>query len=282
MLKNKKVIFKNSRKFQFCSKKTYPNKKLGQHFLNDEVVIKKILNILNPLPNEYILEIGPGLGALTLPLLSVAEKLYVVEIDKRLIKPLSVLCTSNKIKIYNDNILNIKLSELEVQRTDCKKILFRIIGNLPYNISTPLLFHLIEQSDYIMDIHCLLQQELVERLIAKPGSKKYGRLSIMVQYRCKIEKLFEVNPQSLWPIPKVQSAFIRIIPYKELPIVIHNKPYFDEIVFRSFSKRRKIISNSLEGILSNTQIEQSGINPNTRPEQLSIEDFVTLSNISHN
>jgi len=250
-------------------------KRFGQNFLTDQSIIQNIIHYINPQDDQTIIEIGPGLGAITAPLLSETKSLTVIELDRDIIPKLQKNCDSlGELTVIQADVLNVNLKELQL--SDNKP--FRIIGNLPYNISTPILFHLMSQLDEIKDMHFMLQKEVVERMAAEPGSKTYGRLSVMLQYYCKIEYLFSIPPEAFTPAPKVTSALVRLTPFDELPIKVDNFKDFTQTVTQAFSQRRKTLRNSLKKMLDSTQIESCGIDPVIRPEQLSISDFVLLSN----
>ena len=246
-------------------------KRFGQNFLQDENVLQKIVAAINPQADDNLVEIGPGKGALTFPLLEKLKRLTVIELDRDLISALKN--HSERLLIHNVDALRFDFSTL----TNTPHSL-RVAGNLPYNISTPLIFHLLQQADYIQDMHFLLQKEVVDRLAAVPGNKDYGRLSVMVQYHCKVEKLFEVDRQAFKPAPKVTSALVRIIPYKQPPYPAADLAYFNHLVKQAFSQRRKTLRRSLNKLCDDAVFEAAGINPVLRPEQLSVADFVILAN----
>ena len=257
------------------SQKKYRTKKrFGQHFLHDLNVIQKMIYAINPKSDEKLIEIGPGLGALTFPLLEHMGQLEVVEIDRDVIQHLERQ-GQDKLTIHNVDALRFDFSSLYDESIGK----LRIVGNLPYNISTPLLFHLLESKDQIADMHFMLQKEVVDRLVAEPGNKDYGRLSIMAQYYCQTEYLFYVPPSAFSPAPKVDSAVLRIKPWDELPYISNNHNRLSQIVVEAFSKRRKTLRNSLKKMFTIEQIESVGIDASLRPEQISVEDYVNLSNI---
>jgi len=255
----------------------FPRKRFGQNFLNDTFVIEQIIAAINPKPDEMIIEVGPGLGALTKPLLQTTEQLHVIELDKDIIPLLSALPQNHQqLTIHQADVLKVDFASL----TDNKKPL-RIVGNLPYNISTPLIFHLLAQKDVIKDMHFMLQKEVVQRICAKPNTKAYGRLSIMVQYHCTTEDLFTVYPEAFSPPPKVNSAVVRLIPHTRLPYIAKDENHFSDIVREAFNHRRKTIHNALKGFISSDAFTKTQIDPKKRAEQLSISDFVNLSNAHH-
>lgn len=249
-------------------------KRFGQNFLHDYSVITNILANLNAKVGEHWVEIGPGQGALTTPLLAKGVNLDVVELDRDLVELLKHKFEDTpSITIHSGDALKFDFAKLA--QTGDK---LRVIGNLPYNISTPLLFHLLENSSVIEDMHFMLQKEVVDRICAVPGNKQYGRLSIMMQYYCEAETLFDVMPESFTPIPKVVSAIIKLTPHRKPPIEVNNKALFDKVVAQAFSQRRKTIRNSLKTLLDEDDMLEVGINPNVRAETLSIADFAKLAN----
>ena len=256
-------------------KKYQTKKRFGQHFLRDHNIIQKIISAIAPQEADKIVEIGPGLGALSFPLLEYINTLDVVEIDRDVVQRLQAK-NKQQLHIHNVDALQFDFSSLSNDKTDK----LRIVGNLPYNISTPLIFHLLNYRGHIKDMHFMLQKEVVDRLTASPSSKDYGRLSVMVQYFCKTEYLFYVSPNAFSPPPKVDSAVLRITPWDNLPFKSQNPEFLAKLVKEAFSKRRKTLRNSLKKLLSSEQIEAAGIDPSLRPEQLDIEGFVNLSNLN--
>lgn len=253
-----------------------PRKRFGQNFLQDPFIIQKILHTVNPAPQDKIVEIGPGLGALTKPLLDRVEHLAVIEIDTQLAQHLeTTIRNPEQLTIHIQDVLRFNFNHLTP--TDPAKKL-RVIGNLPYNISTPLLFHLLNYAHLIEDMYFMLQKEVVDRLTAVPRQKAYGRLSIMVQYFCKLEALFTVEPQAFYPVPKVQSAFVYLKPYLTLPYPTNNFPLFQAIVRTAFNQRRKNLANALKPYLTLTDFTLLKLDPQLRPEALSIAEFVQISN----
>ena len=249
-------------------------KRFGQHFLHDHSVIEKLIYEINPKPSDQIIEIGPGLGALTFPLLEKIDSLEVVEIDRDVI---AYLQQKNNPKLIIHGVDALKFDFKSLQQNDQP---LRIVGNLPYNISTPLIFHLLDYKDCIRDMHFMLQSEVVNRITATPGNKTYGRLSVMVQYHCKTEYLFFVGPESFDPPPKVDSAILRLTPWDKPPYKAKDEGVLSSIVAQSFSMRRKTLRNNLKTIFSNEQIESLGIDPGLRAENLQVEDFVKLANLA--
>lgn len=249
-------------------------KRFGQNFLHDKGVIQRIVNNINPQPGDHMVEIGPGEGALTEQVLERIQRLDVIELDRDLIPLLQIrFATQQGLKIHQADALKFDFCSLQ---EDEKKL--RIIGNLPYNISTPLLFHLFENSHCIEDMHFMLQKEVVDRIVAQPGDNAYGRLGVMLQYYCRAEYVFTVKPGAFRPAPKVDSAIVRLIPHTEAPVEIKDFTTFSELVNHSFTQRRKTLRNILKGQLEPEQIEQLGIDPTIRPERLSLEDFSRIAN----
>lgn len=251
-----------------------PRKRFGQNFLHDQNILDRMVAAISPHTDDNIVEIGPGQGALTFPLLDQLDHLTVVELDRDLIEPLRERASQHgQLTVHNADALRFDFSKLVV---DDQPI--RVVGNLPYNISTPLTFHLLEQAALIRDMHFLLQKEVVDRMAASPGSKTYGRLSVMVQYRCEVQSLFPVGPGAFFPPPKVDSAFVRLTPYQKLPATATDEALLGTLVKQAFSQRRKMLRKSLAKFASPTMFEQAGVDPGARPEQLSVVDFVALSN----
>jgi 16S rRNA (adenine1518-N6/adenine1519-N6)-dimethyltransferase len=250
-----------------------PRKRFGQNFLHDQSVIRDILGHLQITPGEHWVEIGPGQGALTAPLAEQAGRLDLVELDRDLVQLLKQKFAGRpQLAIHSADALQFNFSSLP---ENGEKL--RIVGNLPYNISTPLLFHLLAYSGQIADMHFMLQKEVVERMCAAPGSKKYGRLSVMLQYHCAAECLFLVPPESFDPPPKVMSAFVRLVPHTVKPVEIADKSQFDRIVSQAFSQRRKTLRNALKDLVSEEAMEAAGVDPTARAETLSLAQFAALS-----
>lgn len=251
-----------------------PRKRFGQNFLHDYSVIANILASLQIKSGEHWVEIGPGQGALTTPLLDKNISLDVVELDRDLVRLLKDKFKDNKnLTIHSADALKFDFSALVKQ--DEK---LRIIGNLPYNISTPLLFHLLENASCIADMQFMLQKEVVDRICAAPGSKKYGRLSVMMQYYCAAECLFDVYPESFDPSPKVMSAIIKLIPHPKPPVVVNDLMVFKQVVTQAFSQRRKTLRNSLKKLIGEDCFVSLGIDPIARAETISLLEFANLSN----
>jgi 16S rRNA (adenine1518-N6/adenine1519-N6)-dimethyltransferase len=219
-------------------------------------------------------EIGPGRGAITRGLLQGSGHLDVVELDRDLIEPLAQFCAGlGDLKIYSADALRFDFCRL----VEGEKRL-RLVGNLPYNISTPLLFRLLEQAVCIEDMHFMLQREVVDRMAAGPGSKTYGRLSVTLQARCSVESLFNIGPRAFQPQPKVESALVRLTPYRPARYTIDDSQFFERLVAEAFGQRRKTLRNSLRALSSSEQMEACHIDPSARAEQLEIADFVRLAN----
>ncbi|HEY3700020.1 MAG TPA: 16S rRNA (adenine(1518)-N(6)/adenine(1519)-N(6))-dimethyltransferase RsmA [Spongiibacteraceae bacterium] len=247
-------------------------KRFGQNFLRDQNIIQRIVRAIHPRATETLLEIGPGLGALTSELLETDCELLALELDRDLVAMLTQKFGDNtRFHLQQGDALKLDLSSLAI---DTK---LRIVGNLPYNISTPLIFHLLRQSRHIVDMHFMLQKEVVQRLAAAPGNKEYGRLGIMTQYFCRIEPLLDVPPSAFSPQPKVQSAVVRLTPYAALPHPAKSVETLQQIVRTAFNQRRKTLRNALQTLLSAEQITACGIDPGVRPETLSLTDYVALA-----
>lgn len=252
----------------------YPRKRFGQHFLRDHTVISHIIDAFDPKPGEQVVEIGAGLGALTTELLPRIGRLEVVELDRDLIPLLSEHCKNlGELIVHQGDALRFDFSKLTT-----KPASLRIIGNLPYNITTPLLFHLLDYAVAIADMLFMLQKEVVERMVAKAGEEAYGRLSVMVQYFCHAEILFAVDRHCFVPPPKVESAVIHLIPYHKLPYLAQDFQLFAEIVRLAFNQRRKTLRKSLQTRVTEEQLQRIGIDPNLRAERLSVEDYVRIAN----
>jgi 16S rRNA (adenine1518-N6/adenine1519-N6)-dimethyltransferase len=249
-------------------------KRFGQHFLHDAGIIRRIVDAIGPRPEDRMVEIGPGLGAITQPLLQCLGRLHAIELDRDVIPELASVCSmAGELTIHQADALKFDFSSLT---SNGDKL--RVVGNLPYNIATPLIFHLLEQLKVIEDMHFLLQREVVERISADPGSSTYGRVSVMVQYRCRCERLFTVNSGAFSPPPKIESALLRITPHLQPPVMVDDEKRFALIVSRAFTQRRKTLKNALKKLLSTAEIEAAGVDPSTRPEKLTLSDYAALSN----
>jgi 16S rRNA (adenine1518-N6/adenine1519-N6)-dimethyltransferase len=250
-------------------------KRFGQHFLHDKQIIQRLVDVINPCPGQHIVEIGPGQGALTVPVLKQVGQLDVVEIDWDLIPALKTRCLGKGLLItHQADALEFDFRTLQQENEQ-----LRIIGNLPYNISTPLIFHLLTFADYISDMHFMLQKEVVDRMAAQAGSDDYGRLSIMVQYHCAVTSLFYVPPSAFYPPPQVDSSIVRLVPHQKLPFAAKNYEHFANMVRMAFSHRRKTLRNCLKTMMGDEDWGKIDIDPKLRPEQLSVGDYVRLSNL---
>ncbi|MEY3786319.1 MAG: rRNA ((1518)-N(6)/adenine(1519)-N(6))-dimethyltransferase RsmA [Pseudomonadota bacterium] len=252
-----------------------PRKRFGQNFLHDHNIIYNILSSLQAKPGEHWVEIGPGMGALTEPLLNLGLRLDVVELDRDLVSLLKDKFKQHaNLEIFSADALRFDFSALVKNNEK-----LRIIGNLPYNISTPLMFHLLDNAQCIDDMHFMLQKEVVDRICAAPGSKKYGRLSVMMQYYCATELLFDVPPESFDPAPKVMSAIVRLVPHHQPPVEVNDITMLNRVVVQAFSQRRKTLRNSLKKLIEEDAIIALNIDPTLRAEALSLADFAKLSNL---
>lgn len=245
-------------------------KKFGQNFLTNQAIINDLIAAINPRPEDLVVEIGPGLGALTQPLLKKLHYLHVVEIDRDIIHWMEGHYPRDKITIHNIDALKFDFSSLGDH--------LRVVGNLPYNISTPILFHLLDNINNIADMHFMLQKEVVERMVAAPSTPEYGRLSVMLQYRLQMEYLITVPPEAFDPAPKVESAFVRCVPYTALPYPAKDEKLFARIVTAAFGQRRKTLRNTLKNLMDDTDFTALGINAQLRAENLPVEEFVAIAN----
>lgn len=252
-------------------------KRFGQNFLSDPGVVDQIVRSIAPRPLDNLVEIGPGQGALTLPLLQHCPTLAVIELDRDLVARLETLKPEYPgLVIHQGDALKFDFSQLSGAARS-----LRVVGNLPYNISTPLLFHLLSFSHQLLDMHFMLQKEVVERMAAAPGSKTYGRLSIMIQYFCQVDFLFPVAPECFSPRPKVESAIVRLTPHATLPFPADDFDTFKQLVSVCFQRRRKTLRNSLRTMVPAAAIEalDFGLDLTTRPDNIAVRDFVAISNI---
>lgn len=254
-----------------------PRKRFGQNFLQDTAIIYAIIESIYPQENDLMVEIGPGLGALTFPLMQSIKPLHVIEIDRELVKNLQKNFSKDQLIIHEADVLEFDFGQFRQYATE-QVTRLRVVGNLPYNISTPLLFHLLSFHSLIVDMHFMLQKEVVDRLIAEPDSSDYGRLSVMLQYHCAMEKVLDVPPMAFYPPPKVDSAVIRLHPYKAPPYQAHDEKQFAQLVKMAFSQRRKTLRNNLRTYISDEQFEKACIDAQRRPETLRVEEFVRLAN----
>lgn len=246
-----------------------PKKKFGQNFLHNQAIISAIIQAIRPQASDNIIEIGPGLGALTVPLLSCVEKICVIEIDKDIQNYLANdFPQASKLEIIAKDVLNVEFNELGEK--------LRLVGNLPYNISTPLLIKLLPYKSNIIDMHFMLQKEVVDRILATPNSKKYGRLSIMLQNYFAVQHIIDVPSHAFEPQPKVESAVIRLTPHNHEPVCIDGLKSFEKLIATAFTMRRKTIANNLKPLLSANDLQTIGIEPSRRPEQISIKEYVQI------
>jgi 16S rRNA (adenine1518-N6/adenine1519-N6)-dimethyltransferase len=266
-----------------------PKKRFGQHFLHDRGIVQRILDAFDPQPDETLVEIGPGPGALTKPLLERCTRLHVVELDRdlaaqlransdrwlpaRSTSPVPGLVAPERLVVHEADALRFDFGALAPPGGK-----IRLIGNLPYNISTPLLFHLLDQERYIHDMLFMLQKEVVDRMAAAPGGKDYGRLSVMIQWRLRVEKLFDVHPGAFTPPPKVNSSVVRLVPHAQPPVQVHHAGVFARVVQASFAQRRKTLRNNLKGLMTAETLEALGIDPQRRAETLTLAEFAALAN----
>ena len=250
-------------------------RRFGQNFLHDRRIIQQMIVAISPRAEEPFLEIGPGQGALTLPLLDHGVRLTAVEIDRDLAAGLHQhpAASTGQLQIIEDDALTLPLAP----RIEAAGQRLRIVGNLPYNLSTPLLFHLTAPPAGIHDLHILLQREVVDRMAAAPGSKTYGRLSVMLQARCRVEPLFDVPPGAFTPPPKITSRFVRLVPHRERPLGDVDDECLSRVVARAFAQRRKTLRNALGGLLDSADINAAGIDPGTRAEQVDLAGYGRLA-----
>jgi len=251
----------------------HARKRFGQNFLHDPAVIRRIVESIRVEPAQHLVEIGPGLGAITRGLLPLAARLDVVELDRDLAPAIAALDPdAEKLRVHQADALRLRLCALAKPGEK-----LRVVGNLPYNISTPLVFHLLQQAHCIEDLHLMLQKEVVDRMAAPPGGRTYGRLSVMVQVYCEVEPLFDIGPGAFRPAPKVQSTFVRLRPYPQPRISVEHRARFAELVSRAFAHRRKTLRNALQGLVTPECLRQLGIDPGQRAERLALGDFAALA-----
>ena len=265
-----------------------PRKRFGQHFLHDQGILRRIVEAIAPQPGDRLVEIGPGEGALTLPLLRAARHMTAIELDRDLIVSLGERAAAvGDLTIIGADVLTVDFTALaggdarigpsRPSMASGTLALLRIVGNLPYNISTPILFHCLDHAAAIRDMHFMLQKEVVERMAAPPGSKTYGRLSVMLQLRCTVEPLFKVPPGAFRPPPKVDSAIVRLTPLPAHALPEADARLIDRVVRAAFGPRRKTLGNALREVATIAQIEAAGIDPRVRAEQLAPAAFVALA-----
>lgn len=251
-----------------------PRKRFGQHFLHDRGVVARTIEMFAPQVDDFVVEIGPGPGVLTRELAGKVASLNAIEIDRDLAAALKTeFADSHRVKINEADALKFDYCALTTKDQP-----LRIIGNLPYNISTPLMFHLFTQAHCVQDMLFMLQKEVVDRICAKPGNKTYGRLSVMTQWQCEVERLFTVSAGAFKPPPKVESAIVRLRPYRQKPYPLKDTEHFTQLVQAAFIQRRKTLRNSLKEFLTPEQMQAVNIEPTRRPETLSVAEFVTLAN----
>ena len=251
-----------------------PKKNLGQHFLTDQDIISKIVLAIKPAAGDFLVEIGPGQGAITFPLLKKHGALTVIEFDRDLITPLMESAEGmGDLTIIHKDVLKVDFTKLAADRPA-----IRLVGNLPYNISTPILFHVLEHAPVVRDMHFMLQKEVIDRMAAEPGSKVYGRLTVMLQARCEVTPLFMVPPHAFRPPPKVDSAVVRLVPLAADKIQIKDAVLFENLVRDAFGQRRKTIRNAMQALATSDDIEAVGLRPDARAEQLPVADFIKLAN----
>ena len=252
--------------------KHIPRKRFGQNFLTDQNVLSEIIRVIAPTANDTMVEIGPGQGAMTALLLAQLSRLQVVELDRDLVALLQKKFNPDKLIIHSGDALQFDFGALQPAQSK-----LRIVGNLPYNISSPLLFHLAQYAQQVEDQHFMLQKEVVQRMVAPPGGKDYGRLSVMLQWRYQMEMLFIVPPSAFDPPPKVDSAIVRMRPIAS-PLACE-QARLEQVVTQAFSQRRKVIRNSLGGLFTEQQLITAGIDPQARPETISLEQYVALTHV---
>jgi 16S rRNA (adenine1518-N6/adenine1519-N6)-dimethyltransferase len=245
-----------------------PRKRFGQHFLHDRGIIGKIVAAVDPQPDDALVEIGPGGGALTGPLLERVARLEAVEIDRDLAARLAA--DHPRLVLHVGDVLRFDFAQQPKG--------FRVVGNLPYNVSTPLLFRLVEVADRIRDAHLMLQKEVVDRMVAAPSTAEYGRLSVMLQYRFAMRKLFDVKPGAFRPPPKVDSAVVRLMPRPVASLAVRDAASLGRVVTAAFTKRRKQLRNALAGVIDEAGLRALGIDPGLRPENLEVAEYVAIAN----
>jgi 16S rRNA (adenine1518-N6/adenine1519-N6)-dimethyltransferase len=253
-----------------ATRRHVPRKRFGQHFLVDPGIVEGIVSAIDPQRGDHIVEIGPGLGALTEPLLVRVGHLHAIELDRDLGARLREQHPADRLTVHQVDALRFDFAALPAP--------LRIVGNLPYNISTPLLFHVAAAATRCKDMHFMLQLEVVDRMVAKPSEPEYGRLSVMLQYRFRLERLFNVSPGAFRPQPKVHSAVVRLVPRPTEELSASSEADFSRLVTRAFSMRRKTLRNTLSGLMSASDLAQLGIDPGKRAQDLPVAAFVTLAN----
>ena len=248
-------------------------KRFGQHFLHDRQVIDRIIGALAPLASDTIVEIGPGAGALTYPLLDRLGHLVAIELDRDLVPVLRQRSAAHgELRLIEADVLTVDFTALAAGSP------LRLVGNLPYNISTPILFHALEHAAAIRDMHFMLQKEVVERMAAAPGGKEYGRLTVMLQARCSVEPLFEVPPGAFHPPPKVDSAVVRLLPLPANRPAPRDPAVFEQVVRHAFAQRRKTLRNALSDLADSAQLVAAGVDPQARAETIPVGAYIALAN----
>ena len=255
-------------------------KSLGQHFLHERHIVDKLVLAIDPRPGDRIVEIGPGQGALTFPLLDRHGALTAIEFDRDLLEPLTAAAKAHgALTLIHSDVMNVDFTALAAG-TPADDGQIRLVGNLPYNLSSPILFHALDHATAVRDMHFMLQKEVVDRMAAAPGSKVYGRLSVMLQAYCTVTALFKVPPGAFRPPPKVDSAVVRLVPHPPAQVGIDDPRRFAEIVRAAFGQRRKTLRNAVGSVCTTDEILAAGIDPQARAEQLAVADFIRLSNLS--
>ncbi|TZF90297.1 16S rRNA (adenine(1518)-N(6)/adenine(1519)-N(6))-dimethyltransferase RsmA [Cognatilysobacter lacus] len=250
-----------------------PKKRLGQHFLHDAGIIANIVHAVDPQPGDRLVEIGPGQGAITFPLLDRHRELTVIEFDRDLIAPLTHAAQAHgTLHVIHSDVLKVDFTALAEGGT------LRLVGNLPYNLSSPILFHALDHATVVRDMHFMLQKEVVDRMAAGPGSKVYGRLGVMLQAYCRVTPLFDVPPAAFHPPPKVDSAVVRLVPRPAAEIAVRDRAMFSHVVRDAFGQRRKTLRNALSKVCDADAFAAAGIEPSLRAEQVPVEAFVALAN----
>ena len=251
-------------------------KRFGQNFLTDQSIIDRIVLSIHPQIEDNLVEIGPGLGALTCPLMDITGKLDVIELDRDIIPKLQFNCgLKGQLSIHNVDVLKFDFASLLQDQTDK----LRIVGNLPYNISTPIIFHLAEYADIITDMYFMLQKEVVERLAAKAGDSDYSRLSVMSQFHFNVTPLFLVPPEAFSPRPKVDSAIVKLKPHSQPLVDVGEPEFFSHLVKQAFSQRRKTLRNTLKNLTTDSQLEQVNIDPGQRAQEITLQQYADLSRL---
>lgn len=244
-------------------------KRFGQNFLHDQSLIGRIVEAIAPSSTDNLIEIGPGQGALTFPLIERCQHLTAIELDRDLVKYLQAVVPTEQLTIISQDVLTVDFTQFDKQ--------LRIVGNLPYNISTPIMMHLLELGNKVLDMHFMLQKEVVDRLAAEPGTKQYGRLSVISQYCCQVMPLFDVPPTCFNPQPKVMSAIVRlkVKPLSDQQLAL--LPILKDVVKKAFSMRRKTLQNNLKGVLTTEDYQKLELEPSLRAERLSVENFIRIA-----